>query len=118
MTSSFSVVKKFLLSPYSTEKRDQTGMTTTHEKEMNMAKVRILRLGPNAAYIPLLGFWFGGNANFNIRVGGNANSIICVGGNANFSVFRYQHVGIPNARTRHKCFCFEVEYRLYFLPLI
>ena len=24
----------------------------------------------------------------------------CVGGNANFSVLRYQHVGIPNAKFR------------------
>ena len=27
-----------------------------------------------------------------------ANFIFCVEGNANFSVFRYQHVGIPNAK--------------------
>ena len=32
-----------------------------------------------------LGFCVWGNANFMFRVGGNAN----------FSVFRYQHVGIP-----------------------
>ena len=31
-------------------------------------------------------------------VGGNTNLIFRVGGNANFSVFRYQHVGIPNAK--------------------
>ena len=31
-------------------------------------------------------------------VGGNANSMFCVGGNANFSIFRYQHVGIPYAK--------------------
>ena len=30
-------------------------------------------------------------------VGGNANFRFGVGGNTNFSVFRYQHVGIPNA---------------------
>ena len=35
-----------------------------------------------------LGFCIGGNANFMFRVGGNAN----------FSVFRYQHVGIPKAK--------------------
>ena len=29
--------------------------------------------------------------------GGNANFMFCVGCYANFSVFRYQHVGIPNA---------------------
>ena len=33
-----------------------------------------------------------------VCVGGNANVIICIGGNANFSVFRYQHVGIGNAK--------------------
>ena len=38
-----------------------------------------------------LGFCAGGNANFMFRVGGNAN----------FSVFRYQHVGIPNAKLWH-----------------
>ena len=37
-----------------------------------------------------LGFCVGGNANFMLRIGGNAN----------FSVFRYQHVGIPNAKFR------------------
>ena len=35
-----------------------------------------------------LGFCVGGDANFMFRVGGNAN----------FSVFRYQHVGISNAK--------------------
>ena len=30
-----------------------------------------------------------------VGIGGNANSSIGIGGNANFSVFRYQHVGIP-----------------------
>ena len=40
----------------------------------------------------------GGNANIKIRVGGNAKIKICVVGNANFNVFRYQHVGIPNAK--------------------
>ena len=35
-----------------------------------------------------LGFCIGGNINFMFRVGGNAN----------LSVFRYQHVGIPNAK--------------------
>ena len=35
-----------------------------------------------------LGFCVGGKANFMSRVGGNAN----------FSVFRYQHVGIPNEK--------------------
>ena len=58
-----------------------------------------------------LGFCVGGNANFMFRFGGNAN----------FSVFRYQHVGIPNmkfrvgvyANTRTQCECFRVavEYR-------
>ena len=31
-------------------------------------------------------------------VGGNAKFMLCVGGNANFSVFRYNHVAIPNAK--------------------
>ena len=35
-----------------------------------------------------LGVGIGGNANFSGRVGGNTN----------FSIFRYQHVGIPNAK--------------------
>ena len=33
-----------------------------------------------------------------VCVGGNANFSVRVGGYANFSVFRYQHVGIPNAK--------------------
>ena len=38
-----------------------------------------------------------------LRVGveGNANFSVRVGGNANFSVFRYLHVGIPNAELWH-----------------
>ena len=32
------------------------------------------------------------------HVGGNANFKICLRAKANFSVFRYQHVGIPNAK--------------------
>ena len=47
---------------------------------MYMPNVRNLRLGPNATYIP--------NANFRFGVRGKAN----------FCVFRYQHVGIPNAK--------------------
>ena len=35
---------------------------------------------------------------FGTGVVGNANVSVCVGGNANFSVFRYRHVGIPNAK--------------------
>ena len=35
---------------------------------------------------------------FNVR--GNANVMFLVGGNANLSVFRYQHVGMPNAKFR------------------
>ena len=34
-------------------------------------------------------------------VGGNANFMFCVGGNAHFSIFRYQHVGIPNVKLWH-----------------
>ena len=33
-----------------------------------------------------------------VGIGGNVNFSCCVGGNANFIVFRYQHVGIPNAK--------------------
>ena len=36
-----------------------------------------------------------------VGVGGNANFSIRVGGNGNFSVFRYQHVGIGNAKLWH-----------------
>ena len=39
----------------------------------------------------MLGFRVGGNANFKIRVGANAN----------ISVFRYQHVGIGEAKISH-----------------
>ena len=45
-----------------------------------------------------LGVAVGGNVNFSIRVEGNANFSIRVGDNANFSDFRYQHVGIFNAK--------------------
>ena len=55
---------------------------------MYMVNMRNLHLGPNATYIPLT--CVRGNANFKIRVGGNAY----------FSVFRYQHVGIANAKFR------------------
>ena len=47
--------------------------------------------GPNATYIFHL-------LTLGVGVRGNANFSICVGGNANISVFRYQHVGIPNAK--------------------
>ena len=33
-------------------------------------------------------------------VGGNPNFMFCIGGQANFSVFRYQLVGIANAKFR------------------
>ena len=33
-------------------------------------------------------------------IGGNANFKICVGGNANFGIYRYQNVGIANAKFR------------------
>ena len=35
------------------------------------------------------------------RVGGNASFRVGVGANANFSIFRYQHVGIGNAKSSH-----------------
>ena len=53
---------------------------------MYIVNAKILHWGPNATYIPLA------------RVGGNANFMFRIGGNANFSVFRYQHVGISNAK--------------------
>ena len=33
-----------------------------------------------------------------VGTGGNANFSVCIGSSANFGVFRYQHVGIPNAK--------------------
>ena len=79
---------------------------------MYMANARNLRLGPNATYIPLT--WVG------FPVGANINVKICFGDNANFSVFRYQHVGISNAKFHigglSQCkdpmemFCVIVEY--------
>ena len=33
-----------------------------------------------------------------VCVGGNSNFMFCVGGYTNLSVFRYQHVGIGNAK--------------------
>ena len=46
---------------------------------------------PPIFHLLTLGVGGGGNANFGVRVGSNAN----------FSVFRYQHVGIPNAKLWH-----------------
>ena len=43
---------------------------------------------PPISHLLALGVGVGGNANFSVRVGGNAN----------FISFRYQHVGIPNAK--------------------
>ena len=42
-------------------------------------------------HLLMLGVGVWGNANFSIRVGDNTN----------LSVFRYQHVGIPNAKLWH-----------------
>ena len=36
-----------------------------------------------------------------VGVGGYANFSVCVWGNTNFSIFRYEHVGIPNAKLWH-----------------
>ena len=33
-----------------------------------------------------------------VCIGGNTNFSVCVGGSANVSAFRYQHLGIPNAK--------------------
>ena len=59
------------------------------EHEIYMPNASPSHWGPNATYIPpaRVGGWHWGNTNFNV----------CVQGNANFSIFRYQHVGIPNA---------------------
>ena len=47
----------------------------------------------------------GGNANFSVRVGGNANFSVRAEGNANFWVFKYQHVGMPNAKLSRWGYC-------------
>ena len=62
---------------------------------------------------------------FALGVGGrgNENFSLCIGGNANFSSFRYQHVGISNAKLWRLSqpedpmgwFCVTVEYRLKLL---
>ena len=61
--------------------------------ETYMANAKTLHWVPNATYISLtcIGSWVGGNANFRFGFGGKAN----------FSVFRYQHVCIPNAKLWH-----------------
>ena len=46
-------------------------------------------------HILALGVCVGGNANFRVGVGGNANFKVHVG---SARLFRYQHVGIPNAK--------------------
>ena len=48
---------------------------------------------PTSPIIHQLALVVGGgyNTNFSVRIGGNAN----------FSVFRFQHVGIPNAKLWH-----------------
>ena len=43
---------------------------------------------PPVLHLLALGVGVGGNANFSVRIRGNAN----------FSIFRYQHVSIPNAK--------------------
>ena len=55
-----------------------------------MANAKILCLGPKQPIFHSLALGF--------RVRGNANFRVSVGGDANFSVFRYQHVGIGNAK--------------------
>ena len=57
---------------------------------MYTAKAKILRWGPNTTYILL--------TRVGVCIGGNANLRFGVGGNTNFSVFRYQHVCVPNAK--------------------
>ena len=62
------------------------------------------------------------------RVAANANFTIRIDGNANFSVFRYQHASIPDAKfhigdlsqrnTQRDCFRIAVEYRLLVVLLI
>ena len=60
---------------------------------MYMPTARILHLESNVTYIPLtrVGGFALGEANFKTRVGGNLIS----------SLFRYQHVGIGNAKLWH-----------------
>ena len=64
-------------SPYSTEKRDTTGMKSTQTKMKCTWPMQEICVGDPAR--PILHL-------FALGVG--------VGGNANFRVFRYQHVGI------------------------
>ena len=63
------------------------------QHEIYMANASPSCWGPNATYIPPA--CVRGNANFSIRVGGNAN----------FSIFRYQTVGIPNAKFLRWGYC-------------
>ena len=60
--------------------------STPTNYEMYMANAKISRWGPKATYIPLS------------RVGGNTNFSFGVWGNADFSIFRHQHVHIPNVK--------------------
>ena len=55
-----------------------------------------------------------------VGVGCNANSSVRIWGNAHFSIFKYQHVGIPNAKLWIQChwFCITVKYRLIFVKLL
>ena len=94
--------------PISTVKRDPTRMKSTRKEIKCTCQRESFALGSqcNLYSIGLLCY------------GGIANCMFCVGGNANFSVFRYQHVGIPNTklalgvqaniRTQSEWFCFTV----------
>ena len=60
------------------------------QHKIYMANAKILHWGSNSTYIPLTRFGVSRRGNTHFRVG--------IGGNANFSDFRYQHVGIGNAK--------------------
>ena len=66
-------------------------INTKKKKEKYMANARNFCVGDPMRpifHLFALGVGIEGNANFSVRVGGNAN----------FSIFRYQYVGIPNAK--------------------
>ena len=64
-----------------------------HEKGKNVACVRAKKPRFSTRPPP-----FGNPVSAPVDVGGNANFRFGVGGNANSSIFRYQHVGMPNVK--------------------
>ena len=65
---------------------------------MYMANGKILLWGPSVSNLYSIGSRWG----FAI---GKRKFYVSRWGNANFSVFRYQHVGIPNAKFSHWGYC-------------